>query len=1498
MTTKTSRQKSSVSARKTDVDHTFEQLQETTPKEQVLESKSFEKWCPHHKKPHPLERCRAFREKTLEERMTFLKAHGICLRCCLCTNHRQWQCKVVVKCHICSSGDHATALHPSSPCSESPKPTERDDSAAHNSEARVTSTRTEVANANDSYRSCAKICLVDVIHQSQPEMTLRAYAILDEQSNRSLVRPELLDEFSVEGTPTQYTLRTCSGSTEVVGRIAHGFFVRSVSGDVKLSLPPLLECEEIPDNREEIPTPEAARNYAHLKPIADQIPPIEEARILLLLGRDVLRVHKVRQTINGPPDAPYAQRLDLGWVIVGDVCVGRTRKTGTLNVFKTHILDNGRPSLFSPCTKHFIVKESPVLCSADRGQTPNDLSLVTVSDDTLAPNLFETTPEDNERSLSIEDRAFLKIMDRELKRDRSNNWVVPLPFRSPRSRLPNNRDQALSRLYSLRRTLRKNPELRERFVNFMKELFVRGHAEEAPPLNLGEECWYLPIFGVHHPQKPNQIRVVFDSSAQHKGVSLNGVLLTGPDMTNNLVGILIRFRQEPVAITADIEQMFYNFIVREDHQNYLRFLWFKNNDISGEIMECRMKVHVFGNSPSPAVATYGLRRTAQEAAQQFGEDAKRFVERDFYVDDALKSLPREEDAISLLQRTQNMLATANIRLHKIASNRQNVLNAFCPRDRAQGLKSLDFSKDASPVQRSLGLLWDVGNDTFVFRAPLQDRPYTRRGVLSTVNSLFDPLGFVAPVTIQGKRLLRDLVTEGYDWDTPLSDERKQSWDEWKNSLQALHHFHVQRTYAPHSTAEAAVREIHVFSDASTGAIAAVAYLRVTDKQGNRHVGFVMGKAKLAPQPDHTIPRLELCAAVLAVEMTDAILREFDFQPSSVTFYTDSKVVLGYIHNETRRFYVYVANRVQRIRGSTRPEQWKYVRTEENPADHATRPIPAAQLEKTNWLSGPDFLSKPQGAAPSPCFMLVNPNQDEDIRPEVRTFVTETKQRQQLGAQRFSKFSSWSSLTRAVAGIIRVARRAKGSSQEEMDFVELLSRAKIVIIHAVQQDVFSEELRCIQRGEQVHKTSSLRKLDPFLDTHGLIRVGGRLNKGDLLVEEKNPLIIPGRHHVAKLLVRHHHDRVQHQGRHITEGAVRAAGYWIVGGKRCISSELEACILCKKLRGRFHNQKMADLPPDRISTEPPFTNVGIDVFGPWMVTSRRTRGGVANSKRWAVIFTCLSIRAVHIELIESMDTSSFINAFRRFVSVRGPVKLVRSDCGTNFVGACRELGISAESFKSSQIGKFLANTGCKWIFNPPHASHMGGAWERMIGMARRILDSMLMQSCHQRLTHDILATFLAEVTAIMNARPITAVSSDPEDPTILTPATLLTQKNGCAYANGEIDTTSLYKRHWRLVQNMANQFWKRWRATYLATLQQRRKWQVPKTNMKEGDVILLRDKEAPRNNWPIGVVIQTLPSADGMVRKVEVKVARNGTIKRFCRPISEVVPLFSPLTNSGV
>ncbi len=324
--------------------------------------------------------------------------------------------------------------------------------------------------------------------------------------------------------------------------------------------------------------------------------------------------------------------------------------------------------------------------------------------------------------------------------------------------------------------------------------------------------------------KPGKIRVVFDSSAQCEGISLNDTLLRGPDLNNRLLGVLMRFRKEQVAVAADVEQMFYCFKVREDHQNFLRFLWFKDNDLSKEITEYRMTVHVFGNSPSPAVAIFGIRRAAEFGEEEYGREAKQFVHRNFYVDDGLISVSSTAEAISLLKNTKKMLAESNIKLHKISSNNHQVMEAFPTSDRANDLKDLDLSVDPLPLQQSLGVSWSLETDCFTFQVSPDVRPFTRRGILSTVNSLYDPLGFVAPVTMQGTALVRQLSSDQFDWDTPFPKDNEAQWKAWTDSLTDLREVQIRRSYVPVSMSHASKKEVIIFSDASTVAIAAVAYL--------------------------------------------------------------------------------------------------------------------------------------------------------------------------------------------------------------------------------------------------------------------------------------------------------------------------------------------------------------------------------------------------------------------------------------------------------------------------------------------------------------------------------------------------------------------------------------------------------------------------------------------------------------------------------------------------
>ena len=1039
--------------------------------------------------------------------------------------------------------------------------------------------------------------------------------------------------------------------------------------------------------------------------------------------------------------------------------------------------------------------------------------------------------------------------------------------------------------------------MKQHYLEFMKRILDKELAEPVPVEDLASSkpCWYLPHFGVYHPQKPGKIRVVFDSAAETEGVSLNKLLLSGPDLTNSLLGVLLRFRQNPVAVTADIEQMFYSFFVNEEHRDFLRFLWFRNNDPQNEVVDYRMKVHLFGNTSSPAVATFGLKKTAKEEEHKFGQDAKEFVDENFYVDDGLISLPDSEQAVGLLQRTQAMLATANLRLHKIASNDPKVSEAFPSEDRSTSLQTLDMCKDTIPVQRSLGVCWDLDTDCFTFRVNTAHKPFTKRGVLSVTNSLYDPLGLAAPVTIHGKFLLRDMTShlkerQLDEWDQPLPEELKPAWNNWCDSLTNLQQLHVPRAYST-TPMEEAKCELHIFCDASTRGIAAVAYLKVIQSEGRCEVSFVLGKAKLAPLHATTIPRLELCAAVLAEEQV--------VKADSVSFYSDSKVVLGYIANEMRRFYVYVANRVERIRRSSSPEQWHYVPTNCNPADLGTRSVDASLLQDSVWITGPQFLhdvSLQEDVQTCREAKEVCSTTDPEIRPEVIVKKTEVRTSGTLGTERFSK---WSSLVRAISLLIKFmrSRRAKNAISSPSQGppttirpVEVQRQAEKLIIASVQQEAFGDVMERLKHGEQLTESNPVLKLNPQIDSEGLLRVGGRIDRAIQTNDERHPLILPWSHHAVDLLVKHVHSEVKHQGRHLTQGKLRSKGFWILGGKRLISKVIHQCLVCRKARGKFQEQLMADLPTERVNPSPPFTNVGIDVFGPWQVVTRRTRGGAAQSKRWAVIFTCLAIRAIHIELIELLDTSSFINALRRFMAIRGPVAQLRCDCGTNFVGARNELEAALAEMDPGDIENYLNQNGCEWVFNPPHASHAGGVWERMIGISRNILNAMFAEIGTRQLTHEVLSTLMAEVSAIVNNRPLVPVSSDPSAPEILTPATILSLKESpIRAAPGNFTKKDLHTHQWRQVQFLADKFWSRWRKEFLPTLQPRRKWKQESPNLKEGDIVLLRNKEEVRNDWPLARVSQVYQSDDGKVRKVEVETARHGCKKRYLRPVTEVILL---------
>ncbi|XP_021355873.1 uncharacterized protein LOC110451959 [Mizuhopecten yessoensis] len=907
-----------------------------------------DKRCPlhPHSNTHCLDTCKEFAKRSIDEKRQILKDNRICFRCCASDKHLIKDCKTEVKCAECKSRKHVTALHihksEKSANRTTPKlevvkqpdavsvaksdcsPTVPDGGE----DTDVTCNCAQLCGAHGASKSCAKIVKVNVHLKDNSNRTMQLYALIDDQSNRSLASPELLDNFKdlTEAERIQYTLSSCAGTVKTTGRRVKGLAATSMDGETTYELPTLIECSEIPANPSEIPIPETAAMHPHLKDISDQIPPLDTTSgIHLLLGRDAVDIHHVLDQRIGPKGSPFAQKIGLGWVIIGEVCLNKVHTPNlALNVNKTYTV-KGHDSIFEPCQYNLSLRE-----------------------DDVKDKLFERTKEDDKPGWSVEDRLFIEVMNREFFKDKQGFWSAPLPFRLPRKIMPNNRSMALQRAKALQKSLNDNPVKKQHFVTFMDKVISSSAAEVAPTSE--GEVWYLPIFGVYNAQKPNQIRGVFDSSATFQGTSLNDQLLPGPNLTNNLIGLLLRFRENEFAAAADIEQMFYSFHVNEGHRNLLRFFWYRNNDPTQDLIEFRMKANVFGNSPSPAVAVYGLRKSVE--GDGIDQDVKAFVNQNFYVDDGLVSSDSEESVISLLKRTQNTLKEkGNLRLHKFISNSPKVMSSFPAQDLGKEMKNLQLDKDNLPTHKSLGLLWDLNTDNFTFDTNTKTTACTRRGILSMLNSIYDPLGFAAPITIRGKVLMRDL-TKGYGWDDSLPEDAVVKWNAFEMSIAMLRELLIPRMIVPVSLSRGHGTELHVFCDASEQAVCAVAYLRTLDQQANQHMGFVLGKAKVAPTHGHTIPRLELCAALLGTEIAKMVEKELSVDLKSTKFYTDSKVVLGYLNNKKKRFYQYVSNRVQRILDASTSEQWFYIASQNNPADCGTRGLMTAEEVKEKWLTGP------------------------------------------------------------------------------------------------------------------------------------------------------------------------------------------------------------------------------------------------------------------------------------------------------------------------------------------------------------------------------------------------------------------------------------------------------------------------------------------------------------------------------------------------------------------
>ena len=1412
--------------------------------------------CSFCKAAHHISRCEAFLNQDVDTKKAFAMANGLCFGC-LKRNHRYKDCRnrnpsLMQEKKLKAAADTEKAQADSDKKSgKSPKKDGHETAVTH----RVMTGEQDGSKDLTSQGSLHSMILpVMVGYTDSPDEQVMTYALLDSMSDSCFIKEDLITKLHAKGVTTNLEVTTLVSKKVVQTEMVTGLTIRGVNESITPELPRTYGRDDIPIERSLIPRMETVRRWSHLQDVAEQLPPYQEdLDVGLLIGANCSAAMMPKRVVAGKDYEPYALKTAIGWGVIGRM--------------QSPDKNNQESSV------HLVHRTSA-----------REVSPVEVQ------RMFqiEFTENSTDAKMSIEDQQFLEIANNGIHQREDGHFEMPLPLKKGVN-LPNNRPAAVKRLNQLKGKLMKNEKFRCDYMAFMRDAIEKGYAEQIPPEEIqgpAGRTWYIPHHGVYHPKKPDKIRVVYDCSAMYQGEALNRCLLQGPDLTNNLTGVLTRFREEPIAVTCDVEGMFHQVGVNKEDRDFLRFLWWEKGNLDENPKEYRMAVHLFGATSSPACANFALKATADRYERRFGTEAAEFVRKNFYVDDGLQSVSTAEEAVVLIERGRELCKAGGFHLHKFVCNDKKVVEQIPDCIRAKNIQKIDVRHEALPVERTLGVEWCVESDAFQFRINLTDKPATHRGILSSISSIYDPLGLVAPFLLSGKKILQEICRDGKEWDDPIDEDVLSRWDRWRKDLLNLSKLKVQRCYRPANFGQVTSVQFHHFADASLEGYGQCSYVRLKDEQNQVTTALVMAKSRVTPVKAVTIPRLELTAALTAVKVSQFLNKELTFKNVQNYYWTDSKVVLGYIANNSKRFHIYVANRVQQIRNRTEVTEWHYVQTKTNPADLSSRGVTADELVTSQlWWKGPPFLASTD-VLPLLTEALPIPDGDPEVKEVKKGTVHSSTAKVPKYADlstRLEYFSNWHRARKAVALCRRYVKILKNRSMKQKVTVDQptvadICEAEKILLRAEQQKHLPECYKSLkltgayptdrcdvkQRRNNMKHVTNLYRLDPYLGTDELIRVGGRIRRADIPRDQAHPIIIPNGH-ISKLLIQFYHQRTGHAGRSPTLGEVRAAGYWLLRGRVAVSSVIHQCVTCRKLRYAPAAQKMGDLPADRLEPAPCFTYTGVDYFGPFYI-----KEGRSERKRWGCLFTCLVTRAIHIEVAATLSTDSFLNAFRRFVGRRGPVRVLRSDRGTNFVGAKAEMAAALAEMDQEKIKRKLLADGCDWAefkMNIPQASHMGGAWERMIRSARVALTSLLDQHASS-LDDELLHTLMVEAEAIVNSRPLTCLEPDSEP---LTPFQLLTLKSKVALPPpGNFVKEDLYcRKRWRRVQHLANEFWSRWTKEYLPTLQKRQKWSKPHMNLEVGDMVMLTDETNPRCQWSKALVARTHPSEDGLIRKLTVK-----------------------------
>ncbi|XP_045779881.1 uncharacterized protein LOC123877305 [Maniola jurtina] len=864
-----------------------ERKQESPSTSREIAIRTVKRSCNLCDENHGLLECKKFREASVDERWEIAKKAKICFKC-LRYRHQRLDCKAP-PCRRCRRYHHV-ALHSErlSPAAvqqknESCNNVDYEDETYHDEDDYYCDDEPEekIVSINTTVTKGKVYLKMVPVNLYGPKGKVRVLALLDEGSTITLVDSSIAEKIGVEGKREPLTIETVGGKE----------LKKNNSLKVKLKIKGVnsreimtMEARTMDDlklSEQKVDT-DVINNCPHLVKIRKELVYTGE-KPKLLIGQDNWGLIVTRKLLKGKATKPVASLTRLGWVLHGF----DTSANAVVN-FVNHCRTK-EDEIEEIIREHFKLESLGI-----------------------QPNL----PSNDS------DRRALEVLESTTKKLPNDQYETGLLWKKEDETLPNNYHQALRRLMNIEKKLDRDAALKESYTTQIEKLLEKGYAEKAPENTCSGRTFYLPHFAVVHPIKKKP-RIVFDAAAKFEGKSLNDALLAGPDLLQSLFGVLLRFREGPVAVVADIQEMFLRIKIREADRDSLRFLW-RGEDRKKKPEEYRMTSVIFGAASSPATAIYVMNKNAKEYGKSFPEAVKA-IEKNHYMDDYLQSFRTTEEAKQTAAKVKEIHEKASFHLKGWASNDARVIEEF--REKIQN-DSLELAKE----KKTLGLRWLVKEDALAFNVGLRNTSEelmngrkipTKREVMSAVMSTFDPLGFATPVLIQGKKLIQDIWRTKIDWDEKIHEDQMKSW---------------------------------------------LKYLE-EGKQGSHRRNHT----------DISIPRLELQAALLGTRLAATIEREMDLRVQKKAYWTDSSTVLQWIKSDPRKFKTFVAHRLAEIEESTNVGEWRWVPTKENPADDATRGTPNDFDQAARWFQGPSFLRKNADEWPVRRFEKANENLEKKER---------------------------------------------------------------------------------------------------------------------------------------------------------------------------------------------------------------------------------------------------------------------------------------------------------------------------------------------------------------------------------------------------------------------------------------------------------------------------------------------------------------------------------------